>query len=86
MLIKKIPLIELPYLIKINTFMKSILVIVSILSMFGAIRELVRYAGQRNITLVPEIELLGHACAALAAYPELSCAGIRPEMFMMMLL
>jgi hexosaminidase len=43
------------------------------------IRELVRYAGRRNITLVPEIELPGHACAALAAYPELSCAGIRPE-------
>jgi hexosaminidase len=43
------------------------------------IRELVRYAGQRNITLVPEIELPGHACAALAAYPELSCTGISPE-------
>jgi hexosaminidase len=43
------------------------------------IRELVSYAGRRNITLVPEIELPGHACAALAAYPELSCAGIRPE-------
>jgi hexosaminidase len=43
------------------------------------IRELVRYATLRNITLVPEIELPGHACAALAAYPDLSCAGIRPE-------
>jgi hexosaminidase len=43
------------------------------------IRELVRYASQRNITLVPEIELPGHACAALASYPELSCAGVRPE-------
>jgi hexosaminidase len=43
------------------------------------IREMVRYALVRNVTLVPEIELPGHACAALAAYPELSCAGIRPE-------
>ena len=43
------------------------------------IRELVRYAGRRNVTLVPEIELPGHACAALAAYPWLSCAGIKPE-------
>jgi hexosaminidase len=43
------------------------------------IRELVKYAGSRNITLVPEIELPGHACAALASYPWLSCAGIKPE-------
>jgi hexosaminidase len=43
------------------------------------IRDLVRYAQLRNVTLVPEIELPGHACAALAAYPWLSCAGIRPE-------
>jgi hexosaminidase len=43
------------------------------------IRELVRYARLRNVTLVPEIELPGHACAALAAYPWLSCAGIKPE-------
>jgi hexosaminidase len=43
------------------------------------IRDLVKYAQLRNITLVPEIELPGHACAALAAYPWLSCAGIKPE-------
>ncbi len=43
------------------------------------IRDLVRYARVRNVTLVPEIELPGHACAALAAYPWLSCSGIRPE-------
>jgi hexosaminidase len=43
------------------------------------IRDLVRYAHIRNVTLVPEIELPGHACAALASYPWLSCAGIRPE-------
>jgi hexosaminidase len=43
------------------------------------IRELVSYARLRNVSLVPEIELPGHACAALAAYPWLSCAGLRPE-------
>ncbi len=35
-------------------------------------REVVRYAAERFITVVPEIELPGHATAALAAYPELS--------------
>jgi len=39
------------------------------------IRELVAYASARHITLVPEIEMPGHASAALAAYPELSCPG-----------
>ncbi|WP_080236995.1 glycoside hydrolase family 20 protein [Spirosoma rigui] len=37
------------------------------------VREVVRYAAARHITVVPEIELPGHALAALAAYPELSC-------------
>ncbi|MGC4040045.1 MAG: beta-N-acetylhexosaminidase [Flavobacterium sp.] len=39
------------------------------------IREVVAYAAQRHITVVPEIEMPGHAVAALAAYPELSCTG-----------
>ncbi len=39
------------------------------------IREIVAYAAERFITVVPEIELPGHARAALAAYPELSCTG-----------
>jgi hexosaminidase len=39
------------------------------------IREVIRYAAERQITIVPEIELPGHARAALAAYPELSCNG-----------
>jgi len=43
------------------------------------IRELVRYAQLRNVMLVPEIELPGHACAAIASYPDLSCEGIRPK-------
>jgi hexosaminidase len=38
-------------------------------------REIVRYAAESGITVVPEIEMPGHAMAALAAYPELSCTG-----------
>lgn len=37
------------------------------------IRDVVRYAQSRFVTIVPEIEMPGHALAALAAYPELSC-------------
>ncbi len=36
-------------------------------------REVVRYAAERFIEVVPEIELPGHCGAALACYPELSC-------------
>ncbi len=39
------------------------------------IREVVRYAKKLHITVVPEIEMPGHARAALAAYPEHSCTG-----------
>jgi hexosaminidase len=39
------------------------------------VREIVKYAASRHITVVPEIEMPGHALAALAAYPELSCTG-----------
>jgi hexosaminidase len=37
------------------------------------IKEVVEYARQRYVTVVPEIEMPGHASAAVAAYPELSC-------------
>ena len=37
------------------------------------IKEIVAYAQERNITIIPEIEMPGHSEAALAAYPELSC-------------
>ncbi|MCX6190650.1 MAG: family 20 glycosylhydrolase [Flavobacteriia bacterium] len=43
------------------------------------IKEIVQYAAQRNITVVPEIEMPGHARAALAAYPNYSCTGIEQE-------
>jgi hexosaminidase len=39
------------------------------------IREVVRYAATRHITIVPEIEMPGHSSAALAAYPQFSCTG-----------
>ncbi|GAA4454268.1 family 20 glycosylhydrolase [Nibrella saemangeumensis] len=37
------------------------------------IKDVVRYAAARHITIIPEIEMPGHSTAALAAYPELSC-------------
>jgi hexosaminidase len=37
------------------------------------IRDIVQYAAERYITIVPEIEMPGHSVAALAAYPELAC-------------
>ncbi len=39
------------------------------------IAEIVRYAAERYITVVPEIEMPGHSVAVLAAFPELSCTG-----------
>lgn len=38
-------------------------------------REIVKYAQERHITVIPEIDLPGHMQAALAAYPELGCTG-----------
>lgn len=37
------------------------------------IKDVVKYAEERHITIVPEIEMPGHALAALSAYPELAC-------------
>lgn len=39
------------------------------------IRELVEYASERHITIIPEIEMPAHSEEVLAAYPELSCPG-----------
>lgn len=38
-------------------------------------KEIVAYAAERGITVIPEIDLPGHMVAALAAYPELGCTG-----------
>lgn len=39
------------------------------------VKEIINYASLRNITVVPEIEMPGHASEVLAAYPELGCSG-----------
>lgn len=39
------------------------------------IREIVSYAAERHITVVPEVELPGHASALLASYPQFGCTG-----------
>lgn len=39
------------------------------------IKEIVEYAGQRYITVIPEIDIPGHTLAVLASYPELGCTG-----------
>lgn len=38
-------------------------------------KEIVKYAAERNITIIPEIDMPGHMLGALAAYPELGCTG-----------
>jgi hexosaminidase len=55
------------------------------------IREVVQYAAERFVTIIPEIELPGHSMAAIAAYPELACTegpfdvatvwGVHPDIF-----
>jgi len=39
------------------------------------VEEIVQYAKERFVTVIPEIEMPGHSTAAIAAYPELSCHG-----------
>lgn len=39
------------------------------------IREVVKYAADRFVTIVPEVDIPGHSRAVLAAYPEVSCSG-----------
>ncbi|MEV4349931.1 beta-N-acetylhexosaminidase [Actinoplanes sp. NPDC049596] len=41
-------------------------------------RDLVRYAAERYVTIVPEIDMPGHVNAAQVAYPELTCDGVAP--------
>ena len=44
------------------------------------LREFVAYAAERNITIVPEIDIPGHSQAAIAAYPELGCTDETVEL------
>lgn len=39
------------------------------------IRDVVAYAAQRHVTIIPEIDMPGHQQAALAAYPDMGCTG-----------
>ncbi len=43
------------------------------------IKNIVTYANERFITIIPEIEMPGHSQAAIAAYPELGCTGAQVE-------
>ncbi len=45
------------------------------------IREVVAYAAERFVTVVPEIEMPGHAISAIRAYPWLSCTGEEVKTF-----
>ncbi|MDT8346892.1 MAG: family 20 glycosylhydrolase, partial [Flavobacteriaceae bacterium] len=42
------------------------------------VKEIVAYAAERHITVIPEIEMPGHSQAAIAAYPHLGCTGENP--------
>jgi len=43
------------------------------------IKEVVKYATERHVTVIPEIEMPGHSQAAISAYPELGCTGKQIE-------
>lgn len=43
--------------------------------------DIVRYAGDRFITIVPEIDMPGHTNAALASYAELNCDGVARPLY-----
>jgi hexosaminidase len=43
--------------------------------------DLVRYAEERYVTVVPEIDMPGHTNAALASYPELNCDGVARPLY-----
>ncbi len=44
-------------------------------------KEIVQYAANRHITVIPEIDMPGHTNAALASYPELNCDNKAPELY-----
>lgn len=44
-------------------------------------KEIVKYAQQRYITVIPEIDMPGHTNAALASYPELNCDGKATKLY-----
>ncbi|MTI41960.1 beta-N-acetylhexosaminidase [Fulvivirga lutimaris] len=44
-------------------------------------KEIVQYAAERYIMIIPEIDMPGHTNAALSSYPELNCSGEAPELY-----
>ncbi|MEL4307993.1 beta-N-acetylhexosaminidase [Joostella sp. CR20] len=44
-------------------------------------KDIVQYAQDRYITVIPEIDMPGHTNAALASYPELNCNDVAPELY-----
>lgn len=44
-------------------------------------KEIVAYAAQKYITVIPEIDMPGHTNAALASYPKLNCNGKAPDLY-----
>ncbi len=44
-------------------------------------KDIVKYAQDRYITIIPEIDMPGHTNAALASYPELNCNGKAPALY-----
>ena len=43
------------------------------------IKEMVKYAEERQVEIIPEIDVPAHSCAALAAYPELACPNVKKK-------
>jgi len=43
------------------------------------LRETIAYASERNITVIPEIDIPGHSSALISSYPHLSCSGVHKE-------
>jgi len=43
--------------------------------------EIVKYAAERQVMIIPEIDMPGHTNAALASYPELNCNDRAPELY-----
>ena len=43
------------------------------------LRDIIHYAAQRHIEVVPEVDIPGHTVAILAAYPELSCSHLKAD-------
>jgi hexosaminidase len=44
-------------------------------------RDIVAYAAERFVTIVPELDMPGHTNAALASYPELNASGVAPQLY-----